>query len=507
MSISPTSANTADSFSSYNSHRSSTTSYMSTARASEDIYPCTEVSDTDSDKDLVIHSLNESLSIHKEILEKIHMEKEDSITRLKQQRQVEMLEIEQTRQLLEEQMDRYNKLDAAYHVLLKDLDAKKRDYDKMETKFYSHVKTIRATDDDLSTIQQELGHMASQLNNLCMGLKSRMDVDAASAYLFDYFHDQQAKMLLHMNTLPDGAPIVEKETPLAASVRALAMAAAEDDDERDVDGKKDKNEQQDEDDDAFPRSAPIESAPEVRSSSSSSSSRSRSSRSSKSSNGSHDEKEEEKQEKEENDAQTKKECVKESPQRIRLAARHITMLTEKLVMDHLLATIFDQPLYIGMDVNASYGEVMQWMKKYNASWADRFRQQMSSLVANQAVYDHQAAIEQAKTRVIEQLIEQLGHLYPVLQQLDHKDTLTQRKKIETIVTRAARLSLAMQGQDIPVQHPTIAPNSPFDPALMKPAGKGQTDGNVLFVISPPFIATDPNDQEHGFLLHAKVYCP
>jgi hypothetical protein len=28
----------------------------------------------------------------------------------------------------------------------------------------------------------------------------------------------------------------------------------------------------------------------------------------------------------------------------------------------------------------------------------------------------------------------------------------------------------------------------------------------LFVISPPFLAIDPNDAHHGFVIHGKVFC-
>ncbi|ORX52436.1 hypothetical protein DM01DRAFT_1408307 [Hesseltinella vesiculosa] len=442
MSISPSSANASDRFSAY-SYRSSSTSYMSTARASEDISPCV-VSDTESDKDLMIHSLNESLNIHKEILEKIHSEKEAHISKLECERQKELYEIEQTKQLLEEQMDRYNKLDAAYHVLLKELDTRKEDYQRMESKFYAHVKTIRATDDDLSTIHQELSHLASQLNNLCMGLKSRMDIDAASTYLYAFYKDQQDLMRQHLNSLPQ--PVQDEKKEVATSMEP---------------------------------NPPLDSP-----SSSSSSSSSLSAI--------------------QDDKDTDDQPVLSHP--IRFEPRHVTMLTEKLVMDHLLAAIFDQPLHIGISVNSAYRDVTEWMSRYNMPWADRLRQQMSSLVANQAIYEEKDVIELATLALIDQLLNHLGHLYPVLQKLDHKDTLNQKKKIEAIVTRAARLSLAMQGQDIKVGHPRIQPGTPFDSQLMKPVGKGKTDGNVLFAITPPFIATDPNDQEHGFTIHAKVFC-
>ncbi|ORZ24179.1 hypothetical protein BCR42DRAFT_365382 [Absidia repens] len=361
----------------------------------EDLQPSYILSDTDSDKDLMIHSLNESLHIHKEIMEKIHAEKEAYVTQLGKQRQDELDDIERTKQTLEEQMDRYNKLDAAYSALRRELDARKDDYQRMEAKFYAHVKSIKATDDDLSTIQHEISHVSSQLNNLCMGLKAKMDNQAGSSFLLDRYSDHRQ---LLKNELDDTLFVLEP--------------------------------------------------------------------------------------------------------------RHITMLTEKLIMEMLVEHIFDQPLHLGVSVNQAYDQVSHWMRRYNEDWAQRFRQQMSAILANQAQqHDERDGIELACKDLVDNILQQLGHIYPELQkQGDYMNN--QRKKIDNIVTRTARLNLAIKGQDIEIKHQHIQEGgqAEFDSTIMKADGKGKPDGQVLLVISPPFLAVDPNDSEHGFIIPGKVYC-
>lgn len=387
-------------------HRPSTASTELTHMDSDDTLPPTSyvTSDTDSDKDLVIHSLNESLHIHKEIMERIHAEKEAYVAHLNKERHDELEDIERTKQSLEEQMDRYNKLDAAYSALRRELDSRKDDYQRMEAKFYAHVKSIRATDDDLSTIQHEISHLSSQLNNLCMGLKAKMDIQAGSDFLLERYHDQR---LLFKKYLV--------------------------------------NSNKDDGDDSS----------------------------------------------------------------MLLESRHITMFTEKLIMELLVEHIFDQPLHIGVSVNEAYDKVSTWMRKYNEDWAQRFRQQMSALLANQAqLQDERESIEQANADLVDVILQQLGHIYPELQNQAGDYLKMQRKKIDTMVTRAARLNLAIKGQDIEIKHQDIAEGgvAEFDSALMKADGKGKPEGHVLFMISPPFLAIDPNDTHHGFIIHGKVFC-
>ncbi|KAI9299612.1 hypothetical protein BJ944DRAFT_274088 [Cunninghamella echinulata] len=375
-------------------------------------------SDTDSDKDLIIHSLNESLHIHKEILEKIQAEKEAYVAKLDKERREELDHIETTKQHLEEQMDRYNRLDAAYNALRRELDHKKEDYQRMEAKFYAQLKSIKATDDDLSTIQNEINHVASQLNNICMGLKAKMDIPAGTCYFLKRY--QYDKEFIQQYLLTN---------------RHQEKKENDDGDDGDDDDEEGKE------------------------------------------------------------------------MEFLLESRHITMFTEKLIMEMLIDHIYNQPLHIGVSCNEAYEKVNHWMHSYNEEWANRFRQQMSALVANQAYHDEYESVEMAKENLVNAILDELSHIYPTINQNEDYKT-SQQKKIANVVTRAARLNLAMKGQEIPVKYKSIEQGCkvPFDPIMMKPVSKSKSEGYVLFVISPPFIAIDPKDEEHGFVIPGKVYC-
>ncbi|CAO3647502.1 unnamed protein product [Cunninghamella blakesleeana] len=396
--------------------------------------------DTDSDKDLIIHSLNESLHIHKEILEKIQAEKEAYVAKLDRERKQELEQIENTKQYLEEQMDRYNRLDAAYHSLQQELTHKKEDYQRMEAKFYAQVKSIKATDDDLSTIQNEINHVSSQLNNICMGLKSKMDFESGTAYFMERYHYDK--------------DLIEQYLLVNHSSHQKDL-------------KKENNNHNHNHSDT-------------------------------------NDSEEEVVVKEEEDNNHRN---NENEMKFLLESRHITMFTEKLIMEMLIEYIYNQPLHIGVSCNEAYDKVYNWMNTYNLEWANRFRQQMSALVVNQAYHDEYETVEMAKEKLVDDILEQLSYIYPTINQNeDYRNS--QQKKISNVVTRAARLNLAMKGQEIPVRYKTIDQGCkiPFDSTFMKPVSKSKPDGYVLFVISPPFIAIDPKDDEHGFVIPGKVYC-
>ncbi|KAK4515639.1 Transmembrane nucleoporin [Mucor velutinosus] len=164
--------------------------------------------DTESDKDLIIHSLHESLHIHKEILERIQNEKEKYQSQVEQERQEEKKSLESWRQasqqVLEEQHDRCQELEQNIALLKQELEAKKEAYQKLEVNFYSYVKQIRVTDDDLSTIQPEISHLLSQLNNTCMGLKSKMDRQGGTDFVFEHWPDKVDAIKKYMMPTSDG---------------------------------------------------------------------------------------------------------------------------------------------------------------------------------------------------------------------------------------------------------------------------------------------------------------
>ncbi|KAI9278556.1 hypothetical protein BDA99DRAFT_492496 [Phascolomyces articulosus] len=376
-------------------------------------------SDTDSDKDLVITSLTESLQIHKEILERLNTEKEVFIADLRKERDEEQHSIqkekEEAQSALEAQLDQYRRLETAYSSLVKELEAKKEEYKRMESSFYAHVKSIRPTDDDLSTIQYEITHLANQMNNFCMGLKSKMDRSGGSEYILERWPMTRAYFL--QSSQQPSSDNSNKPKPSS----------------------------------------------------------------------------------EEDDNTTTGTSTIEQP---RLETWIITMFTEKLVTEALTKDIFDQPIHIGVSVNETFKQLNTWIDERNTDWASRLRQQVSALVVRQAGEKEQAAIDQSLHSLVDRLLDELCHIYPRV-----KDGPQQRKKLEAICARAAKLNLAMKGQDIRVFCGSIEEGvALFDSTTMKPMTKCEPEGTVVFVVSPPFIALDPKDEDHGFVIPAKVYC-
>ncbi|KAI8384536.1 uncharacterized protein BYT42DRAFT_592742 [Radiomyces spectabilis] len=164
-------------------------------------------SDTDSDKDLLIYSLHESLQIHKEIVERIQGDKEDYEERVEQERMVERAQYEKERersqQVLEDQTHRFHRLESAYHSLMKEFEQRKQEYKRMESNFYSHVRSIRATDDDLSTVQPKIQQLLSNVNNFCMSMKSKIDRASATSFIFQHWPEKEAGIRQYMLSSDD----------------------------------------------------------------------------------------------------------------------------------------------------------------------------------------------------------------------------------------------------------------------------------------------------------------
>ncbi|KAI7854690.1 hypothetical protein BDC45DRAFT_440216 [Circinella umbellata] len=367
-------------------------------------------SDTDSDKDLVINSLTESLQIHKEILERLNNEKDAYIADLRKERSDEhnsiLKEKGEAQTALETQMEQYRRLETAYSTMVKELEAKKEEYKRMESNFYAHVKSIRPTDDDLSTIQYEITHLANQMNNFCMGLKSKMDRSGGSEYILERWPKTRNYFLQQESNTKDNI------NPKTSSNHS-----------KDV----------------------------------------------------------------------------EQP---RLEPWIITMFTEKLVTEALTKDIFNQPIHTGVSINETFKQLSAWIDERNTDWANRLRQQVSALVIRQAGEKEQASINQSLDALVDRLLDELCHIYPRV-----KDGPQQRKKLEAICARAAKLNLAMKGQDIRVFCGAIEEGvALFNSTTMKPISKCEPEGTVIFVVCPSFIALDPKDEEHGFVIPAKVYC-
>lgn len=346
--------------------------------------------DTDSDKDLIIHSLHESLHIHKEILERIQHEKEAYQQKVEKEREEEKESMENWRQnsqrVIDEQTIHCEELESNIAKLKQELELKKEEYSKLEVNFYSYVKTIRVTDDDLSTIQPEISHLLSQLNNTCMGLKSKMNRQGGTDFVFQYWSDKADLIKKYM--------LKEGEESLDTS--------------------------------------------------------------------------------------------------------YITLFVEKYLLNALLTNILDVPIHLGISINDSFKELDDWMSSRNKEWSNRLRQQVCSLVVQQPG-DEEVKIQAAKNDLLQQIVEVLGSVYPPLK--------NDSKKIENLISRTLKLNLAVKGQEIKIERLPIEEGvTCFNSETMKATAKGKPNGIVFLAITPPFIARDELDNEHGFTVPGKVFC-
>ncbi|ORX61282.1 hypothetical protein DM01DRAFT_1276282, partial [Hesseltinella vesiculosa] len=130
----------------------------------------------DSDKDLTIRSLYDSIAIHKQLVEQSQNEREESADLY-----------EGAQQLLKEQQQTIERLQKDNSQTIDELNTKRQEYKRMETNFYAHMCAIRATDDDLSTIQRKITNLFSQISNFCMGLRSQVDIDAGTSFVLKYW--------------------------------------------------------------------------------------------------------------------------------------------------------------------------------------------------------------------------------------------------------------------------------------------------------------------------------
>ncbi|KAI8071250.1 hypothetical protein BC940DRAFT_293966 [Gongronella butleri] len=128
----------------------------------------------DSDKDLHIRSLYESIEIHKQLVEQSQNEREEATDLY-----------EGAQQLLKEQQTSIEQLQNDNMKLNDELHTKRQEYKRMESNFYTHMCTIRATDDDLSTIQRKITNLFGQVANFSMGLRNQVDTDAGTSFIME----------------------------------------------------------------------------------------------------------------------------------------------------------------------------------------------------------------------------------------------------------------------------------------------------------------------------------
>ncbi|KAI8889645.1 hypothetical protein K501DRAFT_282251 [Backusella circina FSU 941] len=358
--------------------------------------------ESESDKDLIIYSLNESLQIHKEIVERIQHEKDDLEEKYERERIHEKLELQRETLDIEdkqsEKKQELGKLEGIYQSLLNELELKKQDYKRMENKFQDYVKSIRATEDDLQTIRPEINQLLSQINNLCMSIKSKL-VD----------HHRVSATNAFLELWPEKADLIKTHF---------------------------------------------------------------------------------KSEKEEEN----------SDEEFELDSAILSLMTEKMMIDIIVQDILKTPIHPGVPINEAFENIHAWVDKRNTSWAARMKQQISAFVIRGQPTDEQ--VDKAKDDIVNKIMTQLDCVYP---DLEHNKV---QKKVVSIVNKAAKLNLSIKCQEIPIEILPIEEGVPFDERLMKSVMRTPQDATVSLMVSPLFVAKDPNndDEDHGFVIPSKVYC-
>ncbi|KAI8975315.1 hypothetical protein BDF20DRAFT_877948 [Mycotypha africana] len=223
------------------------------------------------------------------------------------------------------------------------------------------------------------------------------------------------------------------------------------------------------------------------------------------------------------------------------------LLAEKLVHEHLVKYIFSAPIYPGLKVNDAYFALHSWLQQHNSQFSVRLRQQMAAVVAKstRANNNHNASstttatvtatpatatnstattadsnntnnsnnmseIQQVankeKQKIAQKIYDDLADIYhPFIRENDAQvDDENKRyySKICDIVDKAMKLTLAIRGQEVEIKIIPIEEGSkqPFEEDTMTEV-KGRTQGLVRFCICPTFMG---GDREHGFLEKGKV---
>ncbi|KAI8973385.1 hypothetical protein BDF20DRAFT_823804 [Mycotypha africana] len=141
--------------------------------------------ESESDKDLIIYSLNESLQIYKDTVERIQGEKDDLEFQYEQTKREEAQKMEQEKttltQLKASTEEKRATLESVYQHLMKELAAKNLDYQRMESRFHSHKNkgaqrsSVDEEQDDVDggkqmSIQEQILTLLKQVEELCQPL-------------------------------------------------------------------------------------------------------------------------------------------------------------------------------------------------------------------------------------------------------------------------------------------------------------------------------------------------
>lgn len=183
----------------------------------------------------------------------------------------------------------------------------------------------------------------------------------------------------------------------------------------------------------------------------------------------------------------------------------ICMLVEKLIMQELVNSIYNVPVYIGLPANDAFVEITRYMDSYDHDWSVRLRQQLCKLAhrsSTQQQDDSSSAeaksIADAKQDLVNRLVKQLLHVY--------NDSHALENRVSKLVETAAELSLAMHSQESAVDPLVIAEgtDSLDEDLMVTQNGSVDNSKTVRIVISPPFVYNETNRQ--CVLMKAKVIC-
>ncbi|GAB5592483.1 hypothetical protein Unana1_07383 [Umbelopsis nana] len=95
---------------------------------------------------------------------------------------------EESEQLREERDTDYERLQQRLEQVQIRLDAREQEYDRLQANFISHMRAIRATDDDLSTIRTKLANLHGSVSQFAMGLKKHIGDRTKAAKAFARFY-------------------------------------------------------------------------------------------------------------------------------------------------------------------------------------------------------------------------------------------------------------------------------------------------------------------------------
>lgn len=187
----------------------------------------------------------------------------------------------------------------------------------------------------------------------------------------------------------------------------------------------------------------------------------------------------------------------------------VNLLSEKLVHEHLVRSVFSAPIYPGLKVNDAYDALNKWLQAHQSNFSIRLRQQMAAVVAKSKNVENseiQLSANKEKIKIATLIYEDLAEIYhPFLKENDASVEQEEKRyynKICDIVDKAMKLTIAIRGQEVEITTVAIEEGNqqPFEEETMTEA-KGRNNGLVRFCICPTFMG---GDREHGFLEKGKV---